>query len=69
MTLLTMDTRSMDLANAKRTFTSLNGLLNVAVKPVGVGVKAVTKRPWLTMVFEVPVIVGMVEVVSVAEIV
>src|SRR5438132_4291551 len=48
------------------TFSGMNGLLNVAVKPVAVGVKAVTTKPRVVMALLVPVMVGFVEVISVA---
>jgi hypothetical protein len=44
-------------------------LLKVTVKPVAVGVKAVTTRPRVIMAPLEPVMVGFVEVVSVAVIV
>src|SRR5437868_2749774 len=42
------------------------GLLKVAVKPVGVGVNAVTVRPRVLMGLLMPVMVGFVDAVSVA---
>src|SRR5262249_53698954 len=45
------------------------GLLKATLKPVAVGVKAVTTRPRVVMALLVPVMVGFVEVVSVAVIV
>ena len=46
-----------------------NGLLNAAVKPVAVGVNRETVRPRTVMALLVPVMVGVVETVSVAVIV
>src|SRR5438132_9670207 len=50
-------------------FSRTNGLLNVEMKPVAVGVNALTTKPRVVMALLVPVMVGFVEAISVAVIV